>query len=754
TKSEAAALIYKALNCYAVTVSYSYEFKINVTEKNDENRLLAYYHDVYEIKSGDVTANGITQLGDTGCARNHLLIDNEVYIDPDSRFIGMIGYRVTGYYKLNDDGDKTLLCMWKHSLVKENEIWIRNFRKYESADNSVTYYDGKRNRKAKLDSAYSVIKNGAVMQNFDEHIFDNIKTGKITLVDNGAGIKRVIIESYVNVVLEGIESKNGKMIFKFGRGVRPYSFDPTDEELYITCRNADGSNIPLVSSSSQTYDSDGNKVVKSRLPSISKGSVLSISADTYTNDTGVSSQIPADEAKYVKIIVGTASYEGTVNKIDTSEDVAYISGQGYYISTCNYFNREDDDFTVGKSGTFYTDYRGELVYTVSFDGEMHYGYLTKITRNDEKENILQLNLMKEDGKFERFNTAERCMLNGERIKNSDNAVNDIMTSAGYNIPGQSSADQLIKYRLNSSGEISEIETLLQSTGLPEGTDREHLTRETAGRSYYVKKVGDYMLNDRTVSRKTFQCPKIIFSVPEVHSEDSDKYGVFKFTTNEKAYTIDVYDADNAFCPAIGIYKTSSAEVKPINQLFVINKIYTAIDNDGQPAKYMEACDGYDMITYTEKREGVFDGLKRGDVVLLCGIETEIDSVVKMFNAEDLPDVGDDTLHSWSWTGKESNTQYAYLYECYKVDGTAVIGHYGSVGSNLRRKYIGMNMWSNDKGAMTGGGILYDATNGKPEIKVASILDLKAAENYGNASASKILFVESYGDCKQIIIFNY
>lgn len=754
TKQEAASLIYKALHCYAAKAAYSDNFKINAAEQSDENRLLAYYHDVYEIKSGDVTANGITQLGDTGCSRNHLLIDNEVYKDPDSRFIGMIGYRVTGYYKLTYDGDKTLLCMWKHAQVKETEIWARNFRKYQPADNSVIYNDGKRDRKIKLETAYSIIKNGAVLQNFDEHVFDNVKTGKITLVDNGSGIKRVIIESYVNVVLEGIESKNDKLIFKFGRGVRPYTFDPTDDNLYITCRNEDGSNIPLVSSSSQTFDADGNKVVKLKLPSISKGSVLSISADEYTSDSGVSSQIPAEGAKYVKIIVSTASYEGNINRIDSSEEIADISGQGYYISPYNYFNREIDDFAVGKSGTFFTDYRGELVYVAGFDGELHYGYLTRVTADDEKEHILRLNLMKEDGKFERFYTAERCLLNGVRIKNSDNAVSDIMTSAGYNIPGQRSADQVIKYRLNSSGEISEIETLLQSTGLPAGTDRGHLTRETADRSYYVKKVGDYMLTDSTVGRKTFQCPKIIFRVPDIHSDETDKYGIFRFNVSEKSYVVDVYDADEVLRPAIGVYKTSTAESKLINQLFVVNKIYSGLDEDGLPAKYMEACEGYDMVTYTEKTPGVFNGIKRGDVVILYGNEDEIDNVVKLFNADSIPDISEDTVHRWSWTGTLGNTQYAYLYECYKVDGTAVIGHYGGIESGLRRKYIGMNMWSNDKGAMTGGGILYDATNGKAEIKVAGIFDLKPAESYGNSKASKILFVENFGDCKQIIIFNY
>ena len=737
--NDALIMLYNMMNAnvmYPVSVnSQKIEYGVN------NETVLEYYHGIFSGK-GIVTANFISSVNDKNVTdRNYIMIDDITYKAANDQYVNMLGRPIEFYWSKTKDDENELLYVAEDLRMEKITI---------SADDIDSFYDltytysGK--KKLSLAKNHTLIVNGKRLKTYTEDDFKP-KNGTVTLFKNkNEYFDTVIINKFESMILQRVTAGGTPEItFTEAKSLRSFTVDTENKHLYFELI-LNGEKVTLDSFIWQKQGIDYKTVT---LPTIKQYSVADIYCDEYKIINGFT--VPSETAKYISISISDNSVNGILTAV--SEGSIYIDDVEYMLGNNSAFK----DYNLGDGGTFVLNSENKVLGLIEnpylFNNYI-YAYLINAIKTDQSSlsPSVDAKLMLDDGSIKEY-TLKDININGKRIKNADELLNLLHNSAKLINP-DFTISQLIKIKFNTDNTaITDMQTVLQEVGLPDGSDISHLNRYCERNNFVSRKDNGYMLY--LTSNNVAVCfqPKRYFVVPPMETFDDKDYRVASEWINEYyAMSTDIFDMDEHLCPEIIVSYRESTEMLQYLPFVMVDKVGTALDIDGNPRPVLFCYNGTDSIVYYTDDEKMFQNLKHGDIVVLYGTTEEATKCEVVITYEEVTNFD----MSKQYQIKKVAGFNVGLYEAYSLNGRSILLQRGSLkNEGCGREFQRLTEWSSDIGISSYGGILYDSSvkNGQI-VPYPAVSNIKTAIKFGNEHASKILAVESDAAImKFIVIYN-
>ena len=507
--------------------------------------LLNEFHDIYEGE-GIVTGNDETTLisHDTGLTEGQIEIDGVVY-NSIYECGDYIGSYVTYYFRQNkkstDDFD-TLIYMEKKSsrnsqLVLEAEDIVK-----EQVTGQRVYYRDEDYILRSLDvkTNVSVILNGKCYHGYGmlNDVIPDYGIVKLIDNDNDSIIDVINITSYENVVVKSVDVIKGEIENRLDNSVMKIN---TERDRVTVVNEADGTPADL--SDIKVWD------------------VLTVSASK--NSTG---------RKKIDIHIVRDTVKGKVEALGKEDGKQLITINNNEYKCAIGFS---ENLNVGKRGTFYLDYRGNIVaFRSGEDDGRIYGIFYGAEKEGGLDTVIQCKIFDEYGEWVIYDIKKKVTIDGviyDTEKNGDSSY----------VLGGLNRGELIRFTLSDENTIIAIDTERADANASQGTlkqicsDKSVYYRDSI---FYSTEDGSFFaVNDDTV----------MFGVPEDLSDElayTTSVGSFKtqtlYTWSYKAYAIGESNIDIATAMVFNGLG-SSGSVEDYTTFSVIKEFKWAMDEDGQ-----------------------------------------------------------------------------------------------------------------------------------------------------------------------------
>lgn len=422
TYAQAGKLIYNTLEVPLVEIRFAGSDVYY--QENEDKTILTEYLNIYEVKGIVNATSDYARTGYSVTPDNIILIGSGEYIISKSDMKEYFGMEITGYYKYDEDAEESTLL----KIVPKNEDSVLNLKprdieNYDAVSGSYTYYKDEigKEKTAKLAAGVEWFYNyNAVETKQQTESMDFVpEVGSVRLID-------VDNDSKYDIVI----------ILSYDTGIVSY----TREGFVVT---KDNQSKILTDSDTEIVDKNGNPY--SSVLDITENSVIHViyRKDGYTAD---------------KIIVVTDIVEGTISEIDVTEmTVSIKDGAAYYVTDKN--KAILDELKDNKNVTLYLDINKNIAgYKLGITGDMLYGYLIRFRSYESEENgenVLEISFYDvSEKKIKKLFAAEKIKIDETRYTTNTYsiAVDNFHDEDGVLY------DQLIRYKQNSDGEITEIDT--------------------------------------------------------------------------------------------------------------------------------------------------------------------------------------------------------------------------------------------------------------------------------------------------------
>ena len=655
SRIEAVRLMYNALDC---PIYKAVSFGDSVRYETDENcTALSEYHKIYKTEDY-VNATLVSALsGYSPTDSEHILVGDLSCKADKNKYAEYLGYYVEMYYK--DDGSSEREIVYLAPDEKQEKLVIK-------ADDiasfkNLTYTYGDKNRKVSIGKNHTLIVNGRRMTEYDEAAFVP-HNGEVILLSTDSGrYDTVIVNTFRSLTVQRAQNGGGETAtFTSKYTYQSFKVDMSKEDLCFSIY-VDGERFNFEKINYQTNtdnffddkdytDTPVTTHTTYSFPFIPVGAVAEVYADEYELMNGL--YIPAESARYIKIYISTKSIEGTVTKISDKEETVTIDGKDYKIAYENSLKTGNETFKVGSHGRFVLDSDGKVaawLADIYADDDYRYGYLINAVKNGGAfSNTIKTKVLKSDGKIEILNVDEKVRLNSETIKEADELLKRLGESAAM-LDSTFKISQIIKYKLSDKGTIKELQTVMQSVGLPDGADEHQLNRDME-RTRLSHEMNMLHINGGTekypnAARLYSQSINTVhFVVPPTETFDDDDYWIqdtwrINFSQQSWLYngwkSVDVFDCNEFRAPgAIVIYD------KPENSEFLqgyvmVQEITDEISQAGTEIHVLRGYDGWGSVAYYSDNPKMFDGLKRGDFVLLFGTREKVSKVNMIVSVDEV-----------------------------------------------------------------------------------------------------------------------
>ena len=397
---DAQMLLYNTLNAEILTQE---TFGEGGSFTSYEGRtILSEVYKVYR-KEGVVNANGYTSLSDPAenAGEASVKIGEELFYDGCNAG-ELLGYNVLAFYR-EDDLKSTVIAAWE----TDNKTAAVDCEELNSFDNgrlSISDKNGKAAR-YRINPTYDLIYNGKAHSG-NINIDFLRKCDELILVDNDEdGVYDVILASEykyllaakVNDVTEAIYDADAREGIELGGDISYTVYDARNKE-YI-----------------ELYDIKKDMLI---------GALIS------------------EDKKLVKLYVYRDTAEGAVEAVDSEERSITVDGEEYDVYA-GFF--DDFDVSVGTTAVFYIGHAGKIVLAADIQGEMRYGYAVKCGEF-AGDDIWGIKLLDQGGQMLYINLSDKIVV--DKVKRDYEEVVTLFNSS----------PQLVRYRLNSDGEVRVIDT--------------------------------------------------------------------------------------------------------------------------------------------------------------------------------------------------------------------------------------------------------------------------------------------------------
>lgn len=569
----------------------------------------------YALFSDDINGGTIT------IAKNGISLD------------GLLGKLVDYYYKTDVNGNKNLVLAYgkggSNISVKVDASNINRITGNYASGYTVEYYESATSTRAQTlkVSANPIISfNGEVRTAVSASEL-NIEVGSLEFIADGTEYNKINVESYETYVVKSV-NKTDKYIVDMYRpsGSNTLYIDDEDGDYVITMKNSSGSAIDI--------------------SNISQYNVL-----TVKKGKGMSNRTTLD------ITVSSKNISGTIKEID--DDYVNINGTEYEVSAYldKYVSDAFKGLGVGDGCKAYLDKEGKIAYiTKTASSSTYYGYIASasISRDD----VVKLALISQKTPSmgaPYVSVASRVKIDGISYSDSEEILEILEESAkedNTNIDGnRTKYSQLVKYTINSSGEVTEIDTAVIS-------DKEDPDDESTFKAFEVaRKTGDLMqyksssfdfIGASNSDKFRVNSSTKVFLVPLDRTE-FDSYGrkSSSFFKDGAKYIVEAYNVTGGLnvAEAVVVYETEATEavVEYSTPLFMISNITQTTNNDGfecdKVTGYQISSSGTitdEKVVYTAALGDISDDYSIGDIIMYVTDNKgylKKDSIVDVFDAD-------------------------------------------------------------------------------------------------------------------------
>lgn len=531
-----------------------------------------------EERKGRMTANTKTAL--TKVKKNSLLtvtIDGTDYRVDSREYDELLGCKVKYYADMDTD---ELIYM---TPVDNCQILNVNLDDVSDKDNRtgyVKYYtDSRRLKSITVSPEADYIVNGAADPDFK--LSDMTESmGSVTFIDYDNDNKYDVVsyKHFYNFVVESYSPVSGILR---GKNNRELDFSDDSDVVFCTITDAEGKEVALTELNE--YD------------------VLSVYCDAGRNYYEIyhSNDIAAGTTKSMK-------YDDGWCNIVMDEKLYRI-----------YPDETDVDtsiINVGDDCIFYLDYLGRIAYIdIKTLTDYLYGFITDAPKEDEENETCFVKLMTQNANLVKYKVAKKPALNGKRASDDGTRYEpmNIMKNPVFYKNGEF-LPQIIKYKLNKNGEITDIHTAdaadseIKLGASLTGVNSRWMTNQKA---FYFR----YPLADNAV---IFKVPDIVNG--SVDTNKIDVLSVSELVGSRRYEGTKVYDCNEVNEAMAAVIPANAIEVSG-NNIFVVQRRIEMIDeNDehtvlltgwtqGIKTEYMVSPDAADALATAKT-------LKIGDVI--------------------------------------------------------------------------------------------------------------------------------------------
>ena len=595
TRADMAQLLYNCLETKEISVDYNGDYTADKTVLENRQGLKKI--------TGVLTANSITRLSSSGgVGTGKVEIDSVMY---DTTYAGadsLLGYPVVAYCEIENDN----IIYMNDSPSKYKVVEIPDYDIVDiDTDGSnviIKYEYNTRTKMEVFDIADNIIYNGTAIRALTEEML-RINMGGVKIVELNSGVRNVFVESYVDYVVEYVNTDSRSIVDKLTRRIISLDFDDCIK-----------------------YYKFGYETT---FEQIKPGEVLSV----YDNNDSAS--------RNIIVYISDDKETGKITGFD--EELVYINGKNYYTAA-------GADFTgyVGKfSGTFYIDAFGRIVGAdKENDMGLQYGCLVKVTYDEEliystnsEDNYLVFKILDANGQITDYPASKKLRINDIKVyEEPENFPFDFFRN------NRKYFNQLIKFQINYEGEVTLLYTenqKLQDSPQVKGSFAKYRYRSKSGGMF----CSDTML-DVTNPGFFVDASTVVFSVPNEYTGNPDDYkviGVSSFremmTYNSKAYDIDDYSVANA------LMVTASDKVADEVTIMGVNSVFNTVNGDGDVVKAVKVV-GNNKVEEYEFIDRLTTQVDKGDIVQINVDEKgRINAVNVIENAEEISElIPDDDFH--------------------------------------------------------------------------------------------------------------
>lgn len=499
TRGNMAQLIYNALDVplFVKSTFGEQSFDYEVSEKDT---FLSHYLKVEKILShvsattmAEITAPERTLLSDEVS-----IADGRIFKKGETNAQNMLGVQAVFYVKKEaSDITPDILAITPQNTVSILDVNATDVDS-ETTVNEFVYTQNGKEESVDISGA-ELIWNGRVKKPYSVKDLTP-KIGTVRLISQGNAVKRIIVESYNNYVVDAVIPDTMEVFFMNGADpdatLQSIIVDPTDRYTLVT--DEIGESLPL--------------------EGIARWDVVSVcqSADGVVK----------------KIIRSYNIVKGTVKEV--SDDKVIIDDKEYPVTNPLTIGKLE----VGQKAAYYLDFTGSITaIDTNIDTSTNYGWFVNAVPQKGLGGGVQMKIFTVSGEMKVFDAADRIIL--DNVTCDDN---DILNGQNALYKNGKIYPQLIKYKLTEDEtKVSELDTAENRT-LKEFTVED----KTDG----VFSMGYYMGGNRTVTEfdgtraggavignKQYRLGNVIFANVRV----SDETPVFDIPSDPTRY--DLYEID-------------------------------------------------------------------------------------------------------------------------------------------------------------------------------------------------------------------
>ena len=416
------------------------------------------------------------------------------------------------------------------------------------------------------------------------------------------------------------------------------------------------------------------------------------------------------DGTFKTVKASSASVSGKIDSLNTTKKTLAINGKTYPYSAYfeNYLaTKESRTLQSGLQIKAYTDAFGTIQWGTITSTESYYPYAYVIdVIPDAEEYYLRLFAPSSTSvktltsstsyKVKSYRIAENAKLNGS--KKSPEAIVSALAESDYapdtDATNTTGYEQFIRVGFNSSGEIDNVITVSDTTGI-ENTNAEQLVRYSNAGTY---KVNTNAVKDGSTTLYSIKSSTPLFVIPSDRS-DTDAYAVKNTISSSSmtagsSYFIEAYDLNSSKYPTfVATYGTAIQKGTPIAYTSTFKLLATDIEQEVDT----ELDEVFDMLRTFNCATSVtnlkisneatdnFSSLEKGDVIL-TGLDGDnyADTYWQVMDYTKVREVLDGTTCDWTATQTQTaaNHWQKYVFDFrYPKSGASATDSYYMTSSN-------------------------------------------------------------------------
>ncbi|MGN0182973.1 MAG: S-layer homology domain-containing protein [Candidatus Ornithomonoglobus sp.] len=537
TKKQACRMIYNALDVALCEVEFINADKYQMTSVSDKTPMSEWLN--IEMVKGIIKTVGTAAVTTDTTGVNGVTVGQTELSAGDTDISYLLGmYCEVYYYSSKSDKDSRVAAA--AAIPSKNNITVINSDDVISYENGVlTYYENTARKRVSISKKDEVSLNGQAVAAADREDALLNCDGEITInTVNSDNIEHIVmISSYETYVVTGVRQD---ILTVYGR---------YDREL-------DVQNAQML----KVYDELGKEC---QFDDIVIGEVLTV--------------LKNKDESVVTIYRSSATVNGTMSAVNEEENAVYykIDNDSYRLT--KEYKEKGSQPSIGTTVKVLLDKFGRIAYIDTADNSWSYGYLCKIVPEENEEMSFFVKFYTTSGNFVQYTTSDKIKIDNERPKNE----NELMS---FIIRGNEDVrvSQMVRYKLNSNNEVSELDTAYLNSACGENENSlrimykgysaagdviQELTYKPTnnwehkviadGRTSYITAAKDYAGNEKVFGNRR------------------------KDYVNGYAYAMNAYCANiNQLIPDVILSFNETAEDVYDEEYAIIKKVVEAVNKDG------------------------------------------------------------------------------------------------------------------------------------------------------------------------------